>query len=255
MITVQDNVSTPKESTKNSSKKKKRIRQKVRFHQKHQRSKLKKCASLSHVSSHSRLYKMESEVSSRPSFSPCEEKNSTDSLETSPAYKLYVTSTDLQDAIDIKTFADKFKNNMKDRVWSKMKVRQICCGLIVTLYNEDDLGRVLRSDLAKMQGVPVQVTKFSSPMGERYRRFVAVTDVPWCITCNEIHGALKSQGMHPGKITRSRGLIRIELLNACDVERLLMEGLNFYNCAVYPTALENPNYTLPPEQEIVQCYR
>lgn len=186
-------------------------------------------------------------------YSPCEEKVSTDSL-NAQMIKIYITSNELQKKGEVKSFYENFKTSAERIVWKTMKVRQTFCGLIVTLSNEEDLDRLLKSDLAKIQGMPVQIVRFPAE-NTCYRTFIYVKDVPWCISTNEIVGALKMQGIRPGRVTKIQQIVKIEIFSSCDAERLLLEGLSFYNCTSYPTVLSIPSKLEINEQNITQCYR
>lgn len=189
--------------------------------------------------------------SSSISHPTCEEKTSTDSLE-SQIHHVYMTSTNLQGKEQVAGYAERFRNRIKGLI-QKFRVKPTGCGIIVTLYCEEDVQRLLKADLAKIQGVPVQATRFSNSSA-CYRKFMVVKNVPWFITVNEIREALKIQRICPGRMIRTRGGIRIEIFNSCEVERLLIEGVNFYNCATYAATLETQNCDGHYE-DIVQCYR
>lgn len=139
-----------------------------------------------------------------------------------------------------------------DILIGKVRIQETVCGFVVEFTKEADLERILKLRMAKIFGFPVFVWKF--PIGNnKYKKTVILKDIPWCIPIVEIQNALINQGIRPVRVSRKFGCIRIEVTNSCDTERLLKEGLNFFNCNHFPVTLEAMHGG--NEMDIVQCYR
>ncbi|CAH0563570.1 unnamed protein product [Brassicogethes aeneus] len=176
----------------------------------------------------------------------CDKKSSLDSIEE--FYCLYLTSTQAHHMVTV----DKLEDGIKGILKGQYKFKPANYGIIAVFTDKHDFDKVLQLDLRNMFGVPVQVGNLCNN-DKRYRHHVTFKNVPWCISNQELSGALKQQGIHFGKISRSKNNVRVEVFNSCHLERLLQEGLNFYNCVTFSALTEgmNDHYN----NEIIQCYK
>ncbi|KAJ8968639.1 hypothetical protein NQ314_002199 [Rhamnusium bicolor] len=97
-------------------------------------------------------------------------------------------------------------------------------GLIVNLANDKDVQKILKLDLAKVFGKPVQVVPLFSG---HFKKIVSFKDVPWCIRNEELEICLMKQGIHFGKLSREKSTVFIELSDFPNYHRLREEGINF----------------------------
>lgn len=186
----------------------------------------------------------------------CDNKSSSDSL-NEQIFPLYITSLPAEEEDGMtpaQITVEKLKQATKDILTGKFKWKCVSCGIIAIFENQCDAERVLRLDMAKIFGGPVQIAALNASEN-RFRRYVIIKDVPWCISKKELANALKVQGIEYGEIVRNKSQVKIEVLNACHVERLRQEGLSFYNCATFsPVILENAAEE-HVNSEIIQCYK
>lgn len=166
---------------------------------------------------------------------------------------MYITSyNSAEDKTNEKIIVEPFVEVLNSFATGKIKIQRTCCGIIVAFTKEEDADKVMKLPLQNILGGPVQVARFLT--GEyKFKHNVVVKDIPWCISNLEIHQALKMQGIHIGKVIRTRTHVKIEILNALDMQRLVEEGLNFFNYTSFAVVPEN-NAT-QGESDIIQCFK
>ncbi|KAJ8975361.1 hypothetical protein NQ317_000291 [Molorchus minor] len=127
-------------------------------------------------------------------------------------------------------------------------------GLIINLANDKDIRKILKLDLAKIFGKPVQVVPLFSG---QFKKIVTFRDVPWCIRNEELEICLKKQGINFGKLSREKAVIYVEVADFPNFQRLREEGINFYDSVVFRAAEDiglNDEVTYNADN-IIQCYR
>ncbi|KAF2881988.1 hypothetical protein ILUMI_24169 [Ignelater luminosus] len=166
---------------------------------------------------------------------------------------IYITSYNtLEDQLNMPVTIDPFADTLNNIASGKIRLQKTFCGIIVAFTKEDDADKVMKLPLQNIFSGPVQVARFQT--GEyRFRQNVIIKDVPWCISNIEIHHALKRQGIMAGRIMRTRAHIKIEVLNALDMHRLIEEGLNFFNYTSFSAVPENS--VTQGEPDIIQCFK
>ncbi|KAK4874521.1 hypothetical protein RN001_013881 [Aquatica leii] len=169
------------------------------------------------------------------------------------ACSIYVTSYNILDGnLNMHVTIDPLVTNIEKIVTGKTRIQKTYCGLIIAFTKEDDAEKVIKLPLQHIFGGPIQVARFLS--GEyKFRHNIIIRDIPWCISNIEIQQALKLQGIRAGKVVRTRTHVKIEVLNALDMQRLLEEGLNFFNYTSFNAIPESSSSQGEPD--IVQCFK
>lgn len=163
-------------------------------------------------------------------------------------YYLYLTSDEDESVVRV----EKLEEGIKDKISGQYQLKQAGCGIIAIFSNQSDFDKFLQFDFLNLFGVPIQIANLCN-RDKQYRNFVTFRNVPWCISNKELAEALKFQGIQFGSVCRARNNVRVEVLNLCHSERLLKEGLNFYNVTSFPVVEEGvPNNDT---KEITQCYK
>ncbi|XP_018318992.1 uncharacterized protein LOC108732603 [Agrilus planipennis] len=165
---------------------------------------------------------------------------------------LYITSFNaLEDQILMDVEIDPFAQAIKEVISGKVRIRKTPCGLIVALTREEDASNIMSLPLQKIFNGPIQVARFQT--GEaKFRPAAIIRDIPWCISNIEIGEALRLQGIKAGTVVRTKNYVKVEVQNALDLHRLVEEGLNFFDHAIFPASAETAAHADP---DIVQCYR
>ncbi|KAF5283494.1 hypothetical protein FQR65_LT13882 [Abscondita terminalis] len=166
---------------------------------------------------------------------------------------IYITSYNiLAGNVNMRVTIEPLVTSLEKIVTGKTRIQKTFCGIIIAFTKEDDAEKVINLPLHQIFGGPIQVARFLS--GEyKFRHNIIVRDVPWCISNMEIQQALKIQGIKAGKVIRTRTHVKIEVLNSLDMQRLLEEGLNFFNYTSFSAIPEsNCNQGDP---DIVQCFK
>ncbi|XP_074040725.1 uncharacterized protein isoform X2 [Leptinotarsa decemlineata] len=127
-------------------------------------------------------------------------------------------------------------------------------GLILNLLNDTHVENILKLNLAKLFGKPVQVVPLYSG---QYKKTVSFKDIPWCIRNEELDLCLKKQGIRYGKLTREKSSLYIEVSDFPNYQRLREEGINFYDSVVFRATddsglNEEIHYN---NDNIIQCYK
>nr|CAI5850537.1 unnamed protein product [Callosobruchus analis] len=162
---------------------------------------------------------------------PCE-KNDQEKLDKSHLQKLKTTVPNL---------------NLKDVIETER-------GLILNSLNDALIKRILKVDLAKIFGKPVQALPLTS---SRYRKKISFKDIPWCICNEELHACLNKQGVAYTKLTREKSTVNIEVSDYNSYQHLKEVGINFYDSVVFKSSEEtNVNEEVNYNTDnIIQCYK
>ncbi|KAK9888110.1 hypothetical protein WA026_000385 [Henosepilachna vigintioctopunctata] len=183
-----------------------------------------------------------------------EAKSSSDESELNRRYYLYITSFDLINQPKIAISAEIFRCSVTNLISHPFRVLQVRCGILVTVNNLEDVDKILEVNLPKIFGGPVQIANISKN-DPPYRKKVFFRTIPWVITVKEIKNCLDKQGIRYGKIKRVKNIVKVEVFNAIQEERLLNEGLNFYNTVSFMATPHIPRFRNHyKNQEVIQCY-
>lgn len=166
---------------------------------------------------------------------------------------LYVITHDsVKENAHLDLGVDVLISKMRKIVSGQIRLQKTLCGLTISFSKESDADSVLKLPLQDIFGGPVQVARFLT--GEyRYRCRVLIKDVPWCIPNAELEKALRKQGIRTSKVIRTKTHVTVEVRNALEMQRLIDEGLNFFNCTSFSAVPEK--YTNQGESDIVQCFK
>nr|CAH7721689.1 unnamed protein product [Callosobruchus chinensis] len=166
---------------------------------------------------------------------------------------LYITSCEKndQEKLDIRNL-EKLKTtvpnlNLEDVIETER-------GLILNLLNDAMVKRILKVELAKIFGRPVQALPLYS---SHYRKTVSFKDIPWCICNAELDACLKKQGVSYTKLTREKSTVYIEVSDYCSYQHLKEAGINFYDSVVFQSSEDaNLNEDVHYNTDnIIQCYK
>ncbi|XP_044758721.1 uncharacterized protein LOC123316616 [Coccinella septempunctata] len=182
-------------------------------------------------------------------------KSTSDESEPVKQFHLYVTSFENRDRSRPLITVEKFRKAVEDVIASsQMLVLQVRCGLLVTVTRQTDVDKILKTNFPKIFGSPVQIANISKN-DPPFRRRVFFRTIPWIITLREIRCCLERQGIRYGRIKRVKNVVKVEILNSNHEERLLKEGLNFYNTVSFMGIPEIPHYSdRCRTKEVIQCY-
>ncbi|KAL3274087.1 hypothetical protein HHI36_015504 [Cryptolaemus montrouzieri] len=181
-------------------------------------------------------------------------KSSSDESERSKKFYLYVTSFETKNQPKTEITLDKFKAAIAS-ICRPFRILQVRCGILVTLNKSSDVDKILQTNFPKIFGGPVQIANISRNE-PAYKKRVLFRTIPWVITLKEVRNCLERQGIRYGKIRRVRNVVKVEVLNANHEERLLKEGLNFYNTISFLATPDIPHYNdRCRSKEIIQCYK
>ncbi|CAH1987318.1 unnamed protein product [Acanthoscelides obtectus] len=127
-------------------------------------------------------------------------------------------------------------------------------GLILNLLNDAMIKRILKVDLAKIFGRPVQAVPLYR---SHYKKLVPFKDIPWCISKEELKACLRKQGISYTKLTREQSTVYIEVSNYSSYRQLKEEGINFYDSVIFQSCddtylNEEAHYNT---DNIIQCYK
>ncbi|KAG5891723.1 hypothetical protein JTB14_000326 [Gonioctena quinquepunctata] len=213
----------------------------------------KKSSSDTRESSSSENIEISNEQKSKQTSSKKSKKNKRKSKlgeNSSECISLYVTSCEK----DIPTTVTPAK--LKEAIPNLNLVNTIETeyGLILNLSNDTFVDKILKMNLARIFGKPVQVVPLCS---SKYRKTVSFKDIPWCIRNEELDICLKKQGIKYGKLTREKSTLYVEVSNFPDYQRLREEGINFYDSVVF-RAVEDVGLNEEIQynnDNIIQCYK
>ncbi|KAB0793561.1 hypothetical protein PPYR_13181 [Photinus pyralis] len=166
---------------------------------------------------------------------------------------LYVTTHDLvKGNARLDLGLESLISKTRKIVTGQIRLQKTLCGLTISFSKESDVESVLKLPLQDIFRGPVQVARFIT--GEyRYRSRVLIKDVPWCIPKAELEKALRKQGIRTSKVIRTKTHVTVEVRNALEMQRLIDEGLNFFNCTSFSAIPEK--YTNQGESDIIQCFK
>ncbi|VEN36724.1 unnamed protein product [Callosobruchus maculatus] len=166
---------------------------------------------------------------------------------------LYITSCEKsdQDKLD-KIHLQKLKTtvpnlNLEDVIETEK-------GLILNHLNDTIVKRILKVDLAKVFGKPIQALPLYS---SHYRKIVCFKDIPWCICNEELDTCLKKQGVSYTRLTREKSTTYIEVSDYFSYQHLKEVGINFYDSVVFQSSDDtNLNEEVHYNTDnIIQCYK
>ncbi|XP_019881927.2 uncharacterized protein LOC109609658 isoform X2 [Aethina tumida] len=139
-------------------------------------------------------------------------------------YCLYLTSLVDQSALNLQ----KLRQQVKGTIQGKHEFTKSSCGIIANFKLESDFDNFQKIDFHKLFGVPVLMERLDL-YEKNYRFYVSFINIPTCISTLELSLALKRQGIQFGNVVRLKSRVEVEVFTACNMKRLLVEGLNFYD--------------------------
>ncbi|XP_044575320.1 uncharacterized protein LOC123259117 [Cotesia glomerata] len=165
--------------------------------------------------------------------------------EDEPACSLYVSRAinshpqGLPDELSKVYLEEAIRESEPSGSWN---VSQTSCGLIATFSLEADAEKVVqRGHLSRRFQGSIQVARFSA-RDSKHLKSVYLRDVPWAIPLEDLKTALIKQGITISAIERYRQYVRVEVLDACQYELLLSQGLDFFGAARFSALPERVNW-------------
>ncbi|XP_071051978.1 uncharacterized protein [Onthophagus taurus] len=164
--------------------------------------------------------------------------------------RIYITSCHVKEQCNKKLSLVSLEPHLSPIAKGKIELKETNCGLLLTFYDEDDFNKMLRMSLSKIFNTPIAVWNIPH-INSRVNNTIIIRDIPWCVKTKEIEDVLNVYGVCPLYSTRNEdGSIKVVVKNPFSLNKLLRDGLNFYNSIILPVSLE-PS----PNPDIIQCYR